>query len=152
MLNPKDYDRTELRALAGATAPPRDGPAEDRWATPDDFLVGADARVRQGQLEDAFVLAAAGDGAVRPYLTGLPDSGVGTRLALDWLRFLVTVGGREGAREALAYYGRVDWLGADAEEALATHLEAFSGGESRPLGPGHHRTSLLFLARLAALR
>lgn len=152
MLNPSDYDPEELRALAGAAAPTRANPDGGRWVTPDDFLVRAEARVRAAQVEDAFVLGAATDGASRPYLTGLPDSGVGTRLVLDWIRFLVGVGGREGARDALAYYRQVEWLGADAEEALAAHLEAFSDRENRRVGAGHHRTSLLFVARLAALR
>ncbi|WP_313691586.1 FlaD/FlaE family flagellar protein [Halorarum halobium] len=152
MLNPSDYDPEELRALAGAEAPARERRRGDRWTTPDDFLVRADARVRAAQLEDAFVLRAAAGGASKPYLPSLPDSGVGARLALDWIRFLADVGGRDGARDALAYYREVEWLGADAEEALVAHLEAFPEEGSRRVGAGHHRTSLLFVARLAALR
>lgn len=170
MLNPSDYDPRELRALAGAAAPTNAEPSEDRWATPTDFLGRAEARVRAAQIEDAFVLGTAVGGASRPYLASLPDSGIGTRLALDWLRYLVGVGGREGARDAFAFYRRVGWLGADAEEALAAYLEAFSDRENvegrvrtserssghrprdRRVEPGHHRTSLLFVARLAVLR
>ncbi|MFC7136356.1 FlaD/FlaE family flagellar protein [Halobaculum litoreum] len=71
---------------------------------------------------------------------------------LDWLRYLVGVGGRERAREALALYRGVEWLTESTEEALAAYLEAFDGVEGDRLDFGHHRTSLLFVARLAALR
>ncbi|WP_435127239.1 FlaD/FlaE family flagellar protein [Halobaculum sp. D14] len=152
MLKPSDYDPEELRALAGAAAPTHGTEEGERWATPHDFLGGAEARVRAAQVEDAFVLQAAADGADRPYLRSLPDSVAATRLALDWLHYLVGVGGRERARDALALYRRVEWLGADAEDALAAHLEAFDDSDDGRLGAGHHRTSLLFVARLAALR
>ncbi|UIP00536.1 hypothetical protein Hbl1158_04015 [Halobaculum sp. CBA1158] len=152
MLRPSDYDPKELRALTGAAALTHADEDVDRWAQPDDFLGRADARVRAAQVEDAFLLQAASDGASRPYLPAIPGSVVGTRLALDWLRYLVGVGGRERAREALAFYRDVEWLGADAEDTLAAHLEAFDETEGSRFDAGHHRTSLLFVARLAALR
>ncbi|ESP89329.1 FlaD/FlaE family flagellar protein [Candidatus Halobonum tyrrellensis] len=156
MLNPSEYDPEELRALTGAAAPSRadegDGETQWDWVTPADFLGRAEACVRATQMEDAFLLQAAAGGADRPYLPDLPGSEVGTRLVLDWLSYLVGVGGRPNARDALAFYRRVDWLGADAERALAAHLGGFAPGAGNPLGVGHHRTSLLFVARLAALR
>lgn len=153
MLDPSDYDLEELRALTGAAAPTRAaGDGAVGWVTPADFLGRAEACVRATQVEDAFLLQAAAGGAERPYLPTLPGSGVGTRLVLDWLSYLVGVGGRSNARDALAFYERVDWLGADAEEALVAHLGGFPPDDGSPLGAGHHRTSLLFVARLAALR
>ena len=154
MLNPSEYDPEELRALTGAAAPARaeGGDGGAHWATPADFLGRAEACVRATQVEDAFLLQAAAGGAERPYLPDLPGSGVGTRLVLDWLSYLVGVGGRSNARDALAFYGRVGWLGVDAEEALVVHLDAFPREGGNELGAGHHRTSLLFVARLAALR
>ena len=152
MLNPSDYDPNELRALTGAASPARDGDGDARWVTPADFLCRAEARVRATQVEDAFLLQAAAGGAERPYLPSLPGSAVGTRMALDWLSHLADVGGRSNARDALAFYVRVGWLGADAESALVDHLDAFPDGPGSSLGVGHHRTSLLFVARLAALR
>lgn len=152
MLRPSDYDPRELRALTGAAAPTHADEEPARWTTPDDFLGRADARVRAAQVEDAFLLQAATGGASRPYLPTLPESAVGTRLVLDWLRYLVGVGGRERAREALAFYRDVGWVGDRAEDALAAHLEAFDEREGARYDAGHHRTSLLFVARLAALR
>lgn len=152
MLNPSEYDPEELRALTGAATPSRADAEVDRWVTPADFLGRAEACVRAKQVEDAFLLQAAAEGAERPYLPTLPGSGVATRLVLDWLSYLVGVGGRTNARDALAFYERVDWLGADAEAALVAHLDAFPRAGGATLGAGHHRTSLLFVARLAALR
>jgi len=152
MLRPSDYDPKELRALTGAAAPTHADEEPDRWTEPDDFLGRADARVRAAQVEDAFLLQAAAGGASRPYLPSLPDSVVGTQLVLDWLRYLVGVGGRERAREALAFYRDVEWLDESVEDALAAYLEAFDDTEGSRLSVGHHRTSLLFVARLAALR
>ena len=156
MLNPSEYDPEELRALTGAAAPARAEDAEEdgdaHWVTPADFLGRAEACVRATQVEDAFLLQAAADGAERPYLPDLPGSEVGTRVVLDWLSYLVGVGGRSNAHDALAFYERVGWLGADAEDALVAHLGAFPHEAGNELGAGHHRTSLLFVARLAALR
>lgn len=152
MLRPSDYDPKELRALTGAAAPTHADQEGARWTTPDDFLGRADARVRAAQVEDAFLLQAASGGSSRPYLPDLPDSVVGTRLVLDWLRYLVGVGGRERAREALALYRDVEWLTESVEDDLDRYLEAFDDTEGTRLDFGHHRTSLLFVARLAALR
>ena len=138
--------------MRGAAAPTHAEEEPDRWTQPDDFLGRADARVRAAQVEDAFLLQAAAGGANRPYLPSLPHSVVGTQLALDWLRYLVGVGGRERAREALAFYRDVGWLDESVEEAFAAYLEAFDETDGSRLSVGHHRTSLLFVARLAALR
>ncbi|MEZ3116738.1 FlaD/FlaE family flagellar protein [Halobaculum sp. MBLA0147] len=153
MLDPKDYDPEELRTLAGAASPTADPSDESRrWAKPVDFLGQAEARVMAAQLGDVYYLQAAQGGAERPYLPSMPEVGPGARLALDWLQFLVTVGGHDRAEEALEYYERIQWLGPDAAETLTDLLPGLGVGGDDPFEPSHHRTSLLFVARLAALR
>jgi flagellar protein FlaD len=153
MLDPKDYDPEELRTLTGAASPAAE-PIEEgkRWAKPVDFLGQAEARVIAAQLGDVYYLQAAQGGAERPYLSELPNVGPGARLALDWLQFLVTVGGHERTREALDYYERIQWIGPDAHGMLEDLLPGLGVGGDAQLEPSHHRTSLLFVARLAALR
>lgn len=153
MLDPKEYDPEELRTLAGAASPTAEPTDEERrWAKPADFLGQAEASVMAAQLGDVYYLQAAQGGADRPYLPALPAAAPGARLALDWLEFLVAVGGHDRAEEALDYYQRVQWIGADANETLTELLPGLSAGGDDRLRPAHHRTSLLFVARLAALR
>mgnify|MGYP002760634788 CR=1 FL=1 len=153
MLDPKEYDPEELRTLAGAASPTAEPTDEEsRWARPEDFLGQAEASVLAVQLGEVYYLQAAQDGAERPYLPALPEVGPGARLALDWLQFLVTVGGHDRAEEALDYYERVQWIGPAANEMLTELLPGLSAGGNDELEPSHHRTSLLFVARLAALR
>lgn len=149
MLDPTDYDPDELRTLAGVPTP--DSTERPDWEGPTEFLGSAAARVQAAQLGDLYYLAAAMDGATRPYLSHVPNVSTGARLALDWLEFLVSIGGRDGAREALSYYRRVEWLGSDAHDTLVALLPGLTDGGSDRLRPGHHRTSLVFVARLAAL-
>ena len=153
MLDPKEYDPEELRTLAGAASPTADPADEDeRWAKPADFLGQAEASVMAAQLGDVYYLQAAQGGAERPYLPSLPAAAPGARLALDWLEFLVAVGGHDRAEEALHYYQRVQWIGPDAVQTMTELLPGLSAGGNDQLAPSHHRTSLLFVARLAALR
>jgi archaellum component FlaD/FlaE len=152
MLDPKDYDPEELRAVTGVASPTAEPTDEaDRWVKPVDFLGQAEARVMAAQLGDVYYLQAAQGGAERPYLPAVPNVGPGARLALDWLQFLVTVGGHERTEEALDYYERIQWIGPDARQSLSDLLPGLSAGGDAAFEPSHHRTSLLFVARLAAL-
>ena len=153
MLDPTDYDPDELQALTdGAVASSPEGGASARWASPTEFLGAVDSRVQASQLGELYFLAAAMDGAKRPYLRRLPNVATGARLALDWLEFLVEIGGHEGATEALSYYRSIQWLGEPAYEELTALIDGLQPSDAGSLGPGHHRTSLVFVARLAALR
>jgi hypothetical protein len=90
----------------------------------------------------------------RPYLATLPDGFDGEALVLDWMAFLLGRAGRDGAREALAHYRSVGWISERVEESLATHVEGLATDGSAAASPGvdDHRQSLLFVARLAAIR
>lgn len=149
MLDPTDYDPDELRTLAGVPTP--ESPERPDWEGPSEFLGRAAAQVQAAQLGDLYYLSAAMDGATRPYLPDLPTAATGARLALDWLEFLVSVAGRDGAERALSYYRRIEWVGDAAHDTLVSLLPGLDPGGADRLTPGHHRTSLVFIARLAAV-
>lgn len=150
MLNPREYDPAELHTLADTAAAESVG--SDDWVDPTEFLGSIESQVQASQLGELYFLAAAMGGAERPYLDRVPNVPTGARLALDWLEFLVAIGGREGARRALSYYRSVQWLGEAAYEELSALIEGIQPDEPGTLRPAHHRTSLVFVARLAALR
>lgn len=154
MLDPTEYDPDELRTLAGAAV--EDDPDRPDWEGPVEFLGTGEARLQGAQLGELYFLSAAMGGSERPYLERVPNVVTGARLALDWLEFLLQVGGRAGAESALAYYRRVEWLSQAAHDQLTALLPGLApgmdGGDVDRLRPGHHRTSLVFVARLAALR
>jgi hypothetical protein len=91
----------------------------------------------------------------RPYLPDLPESFTAEALLFEWLDFLVRRAGREAAAEALSFYERIGWLGADAAARLETYLSGLNepeDGEDGDFGVDDHRVSLHYVARLAALR
>lgn len=92
--------------------------------------------------------------AERPYLSSLPAGLEGETLVLDWMAFLRSRAGPEGARDALAYYRAVGWISEDVEDALTDYVTGVSGssGDAGGLGTTAHRRSLLFVARLTVAR
>lgn len=92
--------------------------------------------------------------AERPYLSSLPAGLEGETLVLDWMAFLRSRAGPEGARDALAYYRAVGWISEDVEDALADYVAGVggTGDEDGELGTTAHRRSLLFVARLSVAR
>ncbi len=91
----------------------------------------------------------------------LPAGLAADATALSWLGFLSDRAGRRGARAALRYYRRLDWLGERAEEGLVSLLDGVAepGAEPRVraeadggvagLTPADHRRSLAYLEALS---
>jgi Putative archaeal flagellar protein D/E len=93
--------------------------------------------------------------AERPYLSSLPAGLEGETLVLDWMAFLRSRAGIEGARDALAYYRAVGWISGDVEDALTDYVAGVGGSNGDAdggLGTTAHRRSLLFVARLTVAR
>ncbi|MFC4360027.1 FlaD/FlaE family flagellar protein [Halobium salinum] len=152
-LDPRDYDLTELRSVAGGefVADPDasgDEPTDESTVSPGERL-----RRRERDRELLTLAAADGDSVERPFVDRIPVSRAAERVVFDWLDFLLTVGGETGARDALTYYERVEWLGTSARESLERYLDGFPeahrGGEGR-VTLDDHRESLAFVARIRA--
>jgi flagellar protein FlaE len=151
-LDPGNYDLGELRAAAGGEfADERTDASGDEPSTSD-----REAAVRRRELSrDLLTLGTAVGGRTeRPYLGRVPPSRAAEHVVLDWLDFLLTAGGGEGARDALAYYERIGWTSESVHDRLLVYLDGFSepheGGRGR-VTTDDHRESLAFVARLRAL-
>ena len=154
-LNPQRYDVRELRRIADAPRDGADGAPRER----------ALRRPNRNRAEQAARSAAFtellqrqrgarlnGDGtADRPYLTAIPASPAAEREIGEWLGYLVDVGGHLRSRDALSYYGELDWVGDDAVASLSRRLEGFDAPtRDRVFTPADHRISLVSIVRIAS--
>lgn len=96
----------------------------------------------------------AGDGR-RPLLRELPAGCGADLVVMEWVEFLVAVGGRAGARRAIGYYETAGWLGPGVAERLREFVAGLPGDASVADGGGedllsadHHSTSLTYIDRL----
>ncbi|PSQ57325.1 fla cluster protein FlaD [Halobacteriales archaeon SW_8_68_21] len=154
-LNPRRYDVRELRRIADA--PRTDGagaPRERALRQPNRNRAERAARSAAFTelLQRQRGMRLNGDGgANRPYLTAIPADPAAEREVGEWLGYLVDVGGHLRARDALAYYGELDWVGDDAVAALRRRLEGFDAPpRDRPFTPADHRISLVSIVRIAS--
>jgi len=94
-------------------------------------------------------------GREKPYLREVPGGYVADLIVMEWVEFLVTVGGADGAHRAITYYENVEWLVPAAADQLrefveghpeATEAPEDDGGD--PLSMDHHTRSLRYIARL----
>lgn len=156
-LNPRDYDRRELRHLADRAEERAFGRSEERDATS-----AADEAARGDHHRELLLLEATGstEGAPeKPYLTSLPKTYAGEATVFEWLDVLINKSGFKATGEALSYYETIDWLDADVREELRTYMRGFSEVRSfDPDEPGpfeldvdDHVLSLVYIARLAAM-
>lgn len=87
------------------------------------------------------------------YLTELPASYVAESVALEWTRFLVSVGGALGAARALRQYREQDWITRRVEKQMNAHVRNAASVETaeepRTLRVEHHKESLTYISRLA---
>ncbi len=150
-VNPREYDAAELRALAGAESVDQQGStggATRQTPKPDESI-------RQKQFRNLLALQSERqrlEQLQRPFLSAIPDSDVGNDVCEEWLDFLVHVGGRERAADALNYYRQLKWITPAAEADLKRRVEAFpEPTHDRSLTAGDHRLSLLYVATLASL-
>lgn len=100
---------------------------------------------------DANANADAGDGP--EYLTTLPASYTAESVALEWTRFLVSVGGAIGAARALRQYREQGWISRRVERTMNAHVRsaasATAAEKPRDLRVEHHKESLTYISRLA---
>jgi archaellum component FlaD/FlaE len=128
----------------------------------DDEKAGVEDRSGDGE-EFEFVgeqekNTGSGDGG-RLHLREFPDGYRADVTALEWMEYLLGVGGPDGARNALSYYVDIGWISPSVEDDLLAFLdgihvsdadrEASGGGGFAAFDPGDHRKSLAYVARLA---
>lgn len=133
----------------GRESPPEAGPGES-----DDPDAAFEFVGEQGSPGEAE-----GDEDDRLHLREFPDGYLADLTALEWLEFLIDVGGTNGARAALGYYVDVGWISPGVEDDLHAFLDGLrvSGVDGGAPGTGglaefdpeHHRRSLAYVARLA---
>jgi len=146
-MDPGDYGPGDLRedgAEGIGGGPPTGGGLGD--AHPGGTL-GSSRRQTLQLIEDTL------EELSSPYLTGLPDSYRSELLVLEWLERLAETAGRGETIEGLAYYAAIDWITADVESELREYLRGVDAhpDETRPLEQDDHATSLVYIARLAAM-
>jgi flagellar protein FlaE len=92
------------------------------------------------------------------HLREFPEGYTAEVTVLQWIEYLIEVGGKQGARDVLGYYVDVGWISQAVEDELRTYLDGirrqsedaeFVGGGISEFDPEHHRQSLRFVARLA---
>ena len=159
-LNPRQYDVRELRRIADT---PRDSPDEApreralrqpnrnraEQAARSAAFIELLQRQRGIQLSDGGTKpAGAGD---RPYLRAIPASPEAEHEISEWLGYLIDVGGHVRSRDALSYYGELEWVAPDAGDVLRHRLEGFDDPRhDRPFTPADHRISLVSIVRIAS--
>jgi flagellar protein FlaE len=151
-INPRDYDLDELRELADGPGPTVDGNGGVGVATAGDDHVG-ERPLRDGLYRELLPLEAGGGTVEKPYLPELPESYVGEQFLFEWLEFLQTKAGYQGATEALSYYESIGWLTPAVESALGEYLLGIENGDATgDLDIDDHVLSLAYIAKLASMR
>ena len=102
---------------------------------------------------DATMFNEGGD-ADSVYLASMPASYVAEFLALEWVEYLVDVGGVVGARRALRRYEDLGWISEPVRSDLTDYLDGVSAdadafGSAGRLDVDQHTTSLTYISRLA---
>ncbi|MCL9815434.1 FlaD/FlaE family flagellar protein [Natronocalculus amylovorans] len=147
-VNPREYDPTELRSLAGIAEP------EVRSTATVKKSLTAEESVRAQQFKELLALRTkkAADGLERPYLRTIPDTDLGRRLLYDWVEFLTLVGGHAEARTALRYYKQLGWITPAIQHTISGEVGSLPEPvHARSFEIGDHRLSLLYIATLASL-
>lgn len=147
-MDPADYDPRELReiGLEGADrGPPGGGGSLGS--------VGAVDALRSSQRETLQLMEDTVEELSRPYLSEMPDSYRAELLVLEWLELLTAIAGRRETIEGLAYYTSVGWITPAVESELREYLRGVdtTADDPRPLDHDDHSTSLVYIARLAAM-
>jgi len=168
-INPRDYDLRELRRMANpeedALPASRGSAASRAGASP------ANQRAEQtpeqvdrfNQRRELLMLEAeslrAGTGTEKPYLERMPTTYAAEVVVFEWLDLLIDKAGFKATGDALSYYERIGWVTEGVKERLRTYMRGFSEVSSydpdstgpRELAMNDHVTSLVYIARLAAM-
>lgn len=165
-INPRDYDIDELRTAAGVSSSAGAPPVASRVRAMFEAIApSSDRRSRLRPLSDvAFrggmsgslarrAMAAPASATDRPYLDTVPESYAATMTVFEWLDYLVRRAGEPGARDAIEYYERLDWIAPEVADALREHLVGITPPTigSGPLTVDDHLVSLEYVAQLAAV-
>lgn len=157
-VNPRDYDLRELRKMARQRGE-ADGMGE--WAfDPDTLEVGLEdedgaggTSYRAGLYRELLPFLG-GDGFEKPYLQALPATYAAEYVVFEWLEFLLTHAGYQGAMDALDYYESIHWITGEVEADLSTYLRGIeneAGSEVTELDVEDHMLSLVYLAKLRVM-
>lgn len=151
-INPRDYDLGELRRLADGSEPSVNGNGGVGVGAAGDERANASA-LRDGLYRELLPLEAGGGTVEKPYLPDLPESYIGEQFLFEWLEFLQTKAGYQGATEALSYYESIGWLTPAVEGTLGDYLLGIDDGDSTgELDIDDHVLSLAYIAKLASMR
>jgi archaellum component FlaD/FlaE/archaellum component FlaC len=86
------------------------------------------------------------------YLSELPTTYVAESVAMEWMQFLVSVGGPLGASRALRLYEDFGWISPGVRSTLDTYLRSVAtprdDAQNGGLTAAHHETSLTYVSRL----
>lgn len=123
MIDPSDYDPTELRSLAG-TDPDDTGVSLPR-ADGSTYRPPTGDEPTHEQCEQLVALGGVDPAALgeRPYLPEFPDVPDGRRIGRDWITYLVRTAGEAATRDAIARYRALGWLGEDAAATLDARVD-----------------------------
>lgn len=93
-----------------------------------------------------------GGNVSRPYLDTVPGTFGAQQEVFEWLEFLVSRAGMDGARSALEYYEAVEWISAESRAELEQFVDGINARSETDgsLGVSDHRESLVYVARLAS--
>jgi flagellar protein FlaE len=165
-INPRDYDLDELRKMArerGGGGPRRPAPTDDDgsvsemsdWQSrePGGDLAGTDG-FQSGLYRELLPLEAGVDNLSKPYLAALPESYAAEYLVFEWLEFLLSRFGYQGANEALEYYAGVGWITDDVAATLDDYLlglEEPPQSEVSDTTMDDHKLSLVYVAQLVSM-
>lgn len=125
VLDPTDYDASELRSVAeledvdpetGVSLPRAEG-TEYRPAAPDEPTHEQCERlVAVGGVDPAAL-------GERPYLRAFPDVPEGRRIGRDWITYLVTTAGEQETRSAITRYRALGWISEEVAATLTDRVE-----------------------------
>jgi flagellar protein FlaE len=151
-INPRDYDLAELRRLADGPEPSVNGNGGVGVEAAGDERVDTSA-LRDGLYRELLPLEAGSGSVEKPYLPDLPESYVGEQFLFEWLEFLQTKAGYQGATEALSYYESIGWITPAVETDRGDYLLGIDDGEATgDLDIDDHVISLAYIAKLASMR
>lgn len=141
-MDPRDYDTDELRESSSVDA---FGRVES--------VVSAEAL--QAQLYRELLILQSKEAPLdKPYLDSLPVTHEGEMAILEWLEYLVEIGGFKRTYDALRYYQSVGWITEGVERRLHVYLAGFTeppSGSTRILEQSDHYYSLIYIGRLSSL-
>lgn len=142
-LNPREYDIRELRGLNRAMA----GRSSERGRR------RSSSGLESTQYRELLLLQNEVSDLQKPYLEAVPGTIESEQLVLDWLAFLVEIGGYKRACSAIRHYRSLGWLTEPVENRLHDYLTGMPDAvqrDTREFDQADHMLSLVYIGRLGS--